>query len=114
MKKIDKGTIIIIIVIIIISTAITYTAIERKKTLNSDFPIGKATINEVLKNVSKGTTGNENIARYYYKFSGKIFYQNVSIYEGNVKKNDCYEIKIANKNPGIHKINLNKKINCSK
>lgn len=113
MKKIDKGTIYVIIgVLVICMTIITITR-KRNSQLNNDFSLGVAKITEVVLNAPKGTTQTENIAKYYYIFNGKKYNKVVGIYKKRIKKGECYEIKIANKNPYNSKINLKKKINCN-
>lgn len=113
LKNIDKGTIIIIVCITLVISAIVYTAVQRKKTLNSDYTLSVANITEVVKNASKGANRTQNIAKYTYVYLEKKYNKVVEIYEKDIKKGECYELKIANKNPSINEINLNKKTHCN-
>lgn len=112
MKKIDKGTIIIIGIIILIIWGFIHLSVSRNKTLNSDFTITKASITKVLMNFPKGKTGTQNVAQYTYKYKGVTYYKSTQIYNMKVTTGSCYEVKIANKNPEINKINLKKEIDC--
>lgn len=111
-KPKDRATIIIIGFIILIISAFIYLSISRKETLSSDFTITKATINEVLIDVPKGTITRQNIAKYSYKYNTVTYHKIVQIYKKNITTGTCYEVKVSNKNPAVNKINLDKKINC--
>ena len=89
-----------------------YTIIHRNNTLNSDFIITKAKIIEVEIDAPKGITTTKNIAKYTYSYKEEKFLKTVEIYNRPVKSGFCYKIKVAKKNPGISKINLDERISC--
>ena len=112
MKKIDNGTILFFCIVILIAVIISFVANERNNLLKNDFTISKAKIIEVELNVIKGTMGTQNITKYTYIFNNKTYKKTVNIHYRSIKTGDCYKLKIANKNPSVVKIDLNKKVKC--
>lgn len=112
MKKIDRGTVILLAIVLIAIVALIISTRNRQSQLDNNFSISSAKIIEVKLNATKGTHTTRNIAKYNYTFRNVKYNKMVEIYERDIKIDECYEIKIANENPNNSKINLNKKIDC--
>lgn len=109
----SKGTIIIVAILVLTIATLVIVSINRKKTLDKDFIITTAKITEVVIDAPKGITTRQNIAKYTYVYKNQTFTKVIEIYNKPIQEGACYEIKVANENPNINEINLNKKMDCN-
>ncbi|CAL2104370.1 protein of unknown function [Tenacibaculum sp. 190130A14a] len=113
MKKLDDGTIVLFSVLGIIIVVLYFIVKGRNDLLKRDFTITQAKIVKVKLNANMGTISDQNLATFTYVYENKLYKKIIDIYNRKITKGECYELKIANKNPNIFKINFNKKMKCN-
>jgi hypothetical protein len=111
-----KSALIGIILIGILFSILFFYANKRKEKLNENPFITFGIVEKLKPNASKSTITEQDVIYFYFIKNDTVFHKVTTLSVGNIENkkielNNAYELKVAESDNGIFKIDFNKKLN---